>query len=336
MRSIVERLATLAAALCLALLPLRAQASAPGVEGDAASDKAAVIITQAVGVGALADRLGEIAGDVVAESGTAVLAPATSTRKLRETGGPDPLTCGTDPRCLGEVAAKLGVRWVLAVGIGRFGGMYGLELRLIDARGTEAPGSASATWAEPGPDWETAMRDALAGVLPAALRKAPSGKLFVRANAPGDLFVDGAQVATLPLATPIDLAAGAHAVELRGEGGDAKTNVEIAAGALAEVELVLAPALVEPAPPRWMRTTKWVAGGGAVAVLAAAIGTNIAAGSTMDEARAQKDAGKPFAGTREDAFDQIGTARVLYGVAAGLAVGAATLWILDENAAAQP
>jgi hypothetical protein len=335
-RSHIERLAAVVAAVCLTLLPLRAHASTLTADAPAAREKAAVIITQAVGVGALADRLGEIASDVVAESGAPVLSPAQSTRQLRATGGPDPLTCGTEPRCLGEVAAKLGVRWVIAVGIGRFGGMYGLELRLIDARGAAAPGSASGTWAEPGPDWETAMRDALTGMLPAALRKAPAGRLFVRANAPGELFVDGAPVATLPLAAPIELSAGAHSVELRGESGDAKANVEVPAGALAELELVLAPALVEAPPSRWMRTTKWVTGGGAVAVLAAAIGTNIAASSTMDDARTQKDAGKPFAGTREDALDQIGTSRVLYGVAAGLAVGAATLWLLDESAAAQP
>jgi len=286
---------------------------------------------QAVGVGALADRLGEIASGVLGGNGVAVLDPAAASRQLRERAGPDPLTCGTDPVCLSAVASKLGVRWVLALGLGRFGGMYGLELRLLDASGTAAPASASGTWAEPGPDWEIALRDALGGLLPAELREPQPGRLFVRANEPGELFVDGNAVAALPLEAPIELRAGAYALELRGATGSARAEVEVAAGALAEVELVLAPALVDE-PSRWMRTTSFVAGGTAIAVLAGAIATNLAASSTMDDARAQKTAGKPFAGTRDDALDTIGTSRVLYGVAAGLAVGAATLWFFDGSA----
>lgn len=341
MRSFPSRAAAWAAALSLAALPARALATdaealpahdpagAPAQRDSAAT--LAVVITQAVGVGALADRLGTIAGHIAEEAGATVLDPATSVRLLRESAGPDPLTCGTDPVCLRTVAGELKARWILAIGIGRFGGIYGLELRLLDASGDLAPASASGTWAEPGPDWESALHDALAGLLPADLREASAGRLLVRANAPGDLLVDGSRVATLPLAAPVSLAPGEHVVELRGATGSARAAVDVAAGALAEVDLVLAPAIAaEASGGQWMRTASYVAGGTAVAVLAGAVATQLSASSTMDDARARKAAGEPFAATRNDALDSIGTSRVLYGVAAGLAVGAVTLWLCGE------
>src|SRR5690606_2799071 len=101
-----------------------------------------------VGVGPLADRLGGIASTATARGGATVLDPAASSRQLRVVRGPDPLTCGSDSKCLEAIAAALDTRWVLAVGIGRFGGMYGLDLRLVDRQSDAKPASSSSTWAE--------------------------------------------------------------------------------------------------------------------------------------------------------------------------------------------
>ena len=323
------RLGALLLACAIAALPVRSRAETEAPEPDRTI---AVVITQSVGVGALADRLGGIAGAAVSQGVATVMEPAASSRALRNADGPDPLTCGSDPACLRSIADALQVRWVLGIGIGRFGGMYGLELRLIDRRADGPPATKSGTWAEPGPDWEVALREELAAILPAELLAAPKGGLLVRANESGELLVDGTPVATLPLERPIVLEAGRHTVELRGASGSATGEVEIRPDAVAELELVLAPPIVDEAPHRWMRTGSYVAAGGAVAVLAAAVATNVSASSTMDDARSQKAAGQPFASTRSDALDTIGTSRVLYGVAAGLAVGAVTLFLLDRPA----
>ncbi len=327
----LERLASLGLALLLAAMPVRAFA-----DTEAAPRKVAVVITQAVGVGALADRLGAIASTVAAESGAAVLDPAASSSQLRAAGGPDPLTCGSDATCLRTIAEALGVRWVIGIGIGRFGGIYGLELRLVDRSAAAAPAGTSATWAEPGPDWEVAMREALAGVLPEELQQQRKGTLLVRANEPGELFVDGAPAGTLPLEAPVEIAAGSHEVELRGAGGSARSTVEVQPGARAEIELVLAPAL-DPAPPsRWTSTGKWVAGGTTLALFTGAIATHLSAAGAMDDARAQKDEGDPFASTRQDALDRLDVARLLYTAAVAAALGTAALWYFDEMPRAAP
>lgn len=346
-RSAVLPSATRAFALLIgasvATSPLVARAESPAPVAREQPDDVAVVVTQAVGVGPLADRLAEIAAAHLESRGLRVIRSGEAARRLRELGGRDPLTCGSDATCLGSIGETLGTRRILAVGLGRFAGMYGLDLRAIDrgAEGDAAVRNASGTWAEPGPDWETAMRTALEGVLPApASAPAPApapaeGKLLVHAADTGaELRIDGAPVGTVPLASPISLAAGVHRIELRSEGrGAVEREVTIESGALADIELALAPVVADlDDRPAWYAPAKWTASGVAVAALAGAIATHLAASSTMDDAGALKDAGKPFASTRQDALDTLGTARILYGVAAAAGAGAATLWFLDRPA----
>lgn len=344
-RGAPARLWALILACAVAALPVRAwsapadaaaEAAAPATDAARADGdrRIAVVITQSVGVGALADRLAAIASAAVGKGGATVLDPVEAGQALRAAAGPDPLTCGSDASCLRAIADALDARWVLGIGIGRFGGIYGLELRLVDRR-SDLAAAESGTWAEPGPDWEVALREELAAILPPDLLAPPRGRLLVRSNEAGELFVDGEAVATLPLEKPLELAPGPHRLELRGASGSATGEVTIRADSLAEVELVLAPAIAE-APHRWMRTGSYVAGGAAVAALAAAIATHLDASRTMDDARDLKAEGKPFASTRSDALDTIGTSRLLYGVAAGLAAGAVTLYLLDRPAERQP
>lgn len=319
------RLPALLAGFAAALLAFW-PGSAPADE--AAHPRIAVVIAEAVGVGPLADRLGDIAVEHL-RNRAAVVDPAEASRTLRQLGGPDPLTCGSEIGCLHEVARLLGVERLLAIGIGRFTGMYALELQLVEAGSGEKPRRVSSTWAEPGPDWQAAVPRAIDELLPAPA----TGTLLVRAAEPGELRIDGAPAGTLPMARPVVLPIGTHRVELRAGERRSEATVTVEPGRQAEVELALAPALVAigAAPPRWQRTAAWIAGGTAVAVLAAAIATHASAASTMDDARGRKDAGKPFASVREDALAQIRTARWLYGGAAVLAAGATTLWFLDPG-----
>src|SRR5690606_39239964 len=122
---------------------------------------AAIVVTQAVGVGPLADRLGNLTVDRIAKGPLRAIGPGESARLLRARGGPDPLRCGSDLPCLESIAKLLEVRWLITVGIGRFGQMYGLELGALDRMSGEAPRTTSATYASPGPEWEQALEEAL-------------------------------------------------------------------------------------------------------------------------------------------------------------------------------
>jgi len=327
-----ERTAGAAFALALLLLcapaPSAAKAKATAV---APAVDAAIVVTQAVGVGPLADRLGNLTVDRIAKGSLRAFGPGEAARLLRARGGPDPLRCGSDAACLGDVARLLEVRWLITVGIGRFGEMYGLEIGALDRASDGAPRTTSSTYAAPGPEWEQALEDALGKVLPAELLLPPA-RLSVRSNVPdAELLVDGVRHGFLPLAGPLLLPEGSYALELRKAGYSvARRDLSLAAGEEMSTELLLAPVAV---PARESRTNLWPYYAGGASVLSAAVAAVFHAGasSDMDTARSLKSAGKPFAAERSDALSQIGTARVLYGVAGAAAIGAITLYLLDSG-----
>ncbi|AKU92303.1 hypothetical protein AKJ08_2690 [Vulgatibacter incomptus] len=322
-----------AAASALSVLFALATAS-PASAAPVVRERAAVVVTQAIGVGTLADRLGNIAADLVAAGPMNAIAPGEAIRLLRAKGGPDPMSCGTERACLADAARVLGVRWLITVGIGSFGQMYSLELGALDLAADAPPATTSATYAAPGPEWEQAVRERLGKVLPPALL-APPSKLVVTSEIHGaELYVDGARIATTPVDGPIVVAAGPRVVELRKDGYlPSRTRVEAVSGSQHPVDLRLLPAS-SPSHGGSLRTWSYVAGGGAAAALVGAIAFHATASSTMDEARLRKDQGLPFADRRSDALSQVGTARVLYGVAGAALAGAVVLWFLDEPAAA--
>jgi hypothetical protein len=74
--------------------------------------------------------------------------------------------------------------------------------------------------------------------------------LLVRSNVAGELLVNGAAAATLPLAAPLRVIAGAAVVQLRAPGYvPAETEVTLPAGAVTELRLDLSPVAAAPAPP---------------------------------------------------------------------------------------
>lgn len=295
-----------------------------------------MVVTQAVGVGTLADHLAELAADDLAELGHQVLRPGETARRLREAKARDPLTCGTDTACLRSLAVALDSHTLVAVGLGRFAGMYGLDVRSVANDPDSAPKVSSGTWAEPGPDWATAIQEAIRQVAPEQPRTL--GRLFVHTDEEGaDIVVDGEIVGQSPLALALELPVGAHRVEVvsLGRGGAAR-EVDIVAGELVELTLSLAP-LRESRPRAWMAPAKWTTGAVAVAALTGAVATHLSASSSMDDARAEKLAGRPFGDKRQDALDTLTTARILYGVAAAAGIGSGVLFWLDSGtAASQP
>jgi len=132
----------------------------------------------------------------------------------------------------------------------------------------------------------------------------------------------------------LEVPAGARTLELRGAEGRAVARADVPVDGLAEIELTLAPPVAGGID--WMRTGTYAAGGGAIAALIGAIALHATAASTMGDARAQKRAGEPFAKTRQDALDTVGTARLFYVVAGVLAAGAVALYLLDDAPAPQP
>ncbi len=309
--------------VCASFTPVHASAST--------RQRAAIVVTQAVGVGPLAAKLGNLTADRIAQGPLLAVEPGEAVRLLRQRQGPDPSSCGSDPACLEEMARILDAHWLISVGIGKLGEMYDLELRAVERGSGTAPRAVSATFAAPGPDWEQALSDALSRLLPAELLQPPA-TVGVTSNVAGaELLVDGRLQTTTPLETELLLTPGPHTLELRKAGYSTTRQIlDAVAGEVYAVELHLAP--VATSEPSSLRTWSYVAAGTSAAALIGAVVLHAGASSTMDDARNQKAAGRPFADTRSDALSRMDTSRILYGVAGAALVGAAALYLLEPPA----
>jgi anti-sigma-K factor RskA len=160
------------------------------------------------------------------------------------------------------------------------------------------------------------------------------------------VVVDGKVIGAAPLRARLGV--GQHVVEVRREGAVYQTSVELSLGRPASVRAVLRRAEPFPAaagsrrqdaPSFWgrRRLWTWVAAGAAVAVSAASIGVWASANSThkneFTSMLKEYDPGAPdarvqFAELESKAgsiSDRVLAARVLAGVAGGLAISAAVL-----------
>lgn len=300
-----------------------------------AKEKVAVVISQAVGVGPLADHLGNLAAEHLSQGAAKVIGPGEAARLLRERGGPAPERCGSDAACLREIARSLDSRWVVALGIGSFGEIFSLEIRCVERDETAEAKTTNATYAAPGPDWGQALRERLEGVVPRRLLHS-RGSLVVQSDRVGaEVRVNDLSAGTVPLAQPLRLPEGSYVVELRQEGySSARETVEIRAGEDTEVRLDLVPLGAPGRPP--LRTYAYVASGTAVASLATAVGLHLGAASAMDEARDLQRAGANFADARSTANGRMTASRIVYGVAGAAAVAAGVLFYLDAQQAPPP
>lgn len=296
-----------------------------------AKEKVAVVISQAVGVGPLADHLGNLAAEHLGKGVARVIGPGESARLLREKGGPAPESCGSDAGCLRQIARALEAQWVVAIGVGSFGEIFSLELRCVEQEEAEEAATTSATYAAPGPDWGQALRERLGAIVPKRLLHS-RGELLVHSGEVGaEIRVNDLAAGTIPLAQPLRLPEGKYTVELRHEGhASTQQTVEIRAGEITELELGLLP--MGGRPP--LRTYAYLTSGTAVAALGVAVGLHLSASSTMDDARELQRQGKPFADDRSAALGRVGTARIFYGVAGAAAVASAILFYLDHQQAA--
>lgn len=300
-----------------------------------AREKVAVIISQAVGVGPLADHLGNLTAEHLGKGAAKVVGPGEAARLLRERGGPEPEACGSDVDCLREVARALETRWVVALGVGSFGEIFSLELRCVEEDETVEATATSATYAAPGPDWGQALRERLERVVPKRLLFSRGG-LFIDSEEVGaEIRVNDLTAGTVPLAQPLRLPEGSYTVELRQAGyASAQETVEIRAGEETELHLELLPIAGAPTP---YRTYAYVGAGTTVAALATAIGLHVSASGAMSDARDLQKAGEPFADERDGALGRMQAARVVYGVAGAAAIATGVLYYLDlQQSAASP
>lgn len=313
--------------LCALLFP--GTASADPVE------RVAVVVSQSVGVGALADHLGNLVADHLGKGSVQVVGPGEAARLLRQQGGKDPSICGSDSACLRQLGEALQARWVVALGVGSFGEIFSLELRSVDRQGEEAARSTSSTYAAPGPNWDEALGEALRKIVPKRLLH-QKGELRITSRAQGaEVRLNGLPAGNVPLEKPLRLPAGEYQVEVGLEGfTSARETVRIEPGETLEVDLALAPLGATARVP--LETYAWVASGTAATALVSAIGFHLGASSAMDDAADRKRAGRPFLDRRETALDRMTVSHVSYGIA-GLAVaGAAVLFYLDHQARTPP
>lgn len=112
---------------------------------------------------------------------------------------------------------------------------------------------------------------------------AQTGHLDVAAPAGTQLLVDGAAVATLPLAEPVDVSAGRHHLEVHTGQGARGTDVDVGVGQLLRVSLLQSADAVTPtaapASPAPSSTADESAerGGSATRVVAVVLGVTVAA-----------------------------------------------------------
>ena len=330
-----RRRASAIAAACALLASL-----SPAPASAAEKVKAAVLVTQSLNVGDLADRVGLLAADILRGGPLEVIAPKDAASKLAAAGGPDPIECGTDNACLTEAGRKLGVRWVIAVGIGKLGEYYGLDVRALDAESVGLPRTYQQSYKEPGPDWTNATHEAVRKVVPAELLEAPKDtSIEVVSNVDGaTVFLDGFPAGTTPRERPIATAAGPHAIELRKDGhSSARREVTLAAGASERLELYLVPLGEEGGGLG--RTFGFVSAGVGAAALGTAIFFHVQSLGSADEANQLNREGLDFTDAKERSLSEIGTARILYGVAGVAAVGATVLFLTsggDDEPARSP
>ena len=296
-----------------------------------AREKVAVVISQAVGVGPLADHLGNLAAEQLSQGVVRVIGPGDATRLARQKGAPTPESCGSDVACLRALARALEARWVVAIGIGSFGEIFSLELRCVEQDEEAQPAVTSATYAAPGPDWSQALRERLALVVPKRLLHSRGDLLIQSSEVGAEIRINDLAAGTIPLAAPLRLPEGRYTVELRRDGhASAQQVVEIQAGETTEIQLELAPIGGESRP---LRTYAYASSGAAVAALGTAIILHLGANSAMDEARALQRQGKAFADERASAKSTMTTSRIFYGVAGAAAIGSAILFYLDHQQA---
>jgi hypothetical protein len=191
------------------------------------------------------------------------------------------------------------------------------------------------------------------------VRQASLGLIIVISEAPVSVvWIDGARAGRAPYRGWIS--PGEHRVEV--EDGKQRSlyaaRIRVSAGTGRQIN-VAAPSVAAPsepsrrlprkdrrASPRTRRIWTWVAGGGALAVAAAAIGVGLSAWSDRDEACAlmdgrerkcdqrdrlvdSKDAGR-YAALYDRFSDKALAANVLWGVAGALAVSSVVLYFVER------
>src|SRR5690606_22939925 len=111
-----SRFHTMRRGILIILSSLAALCALPAAAGP--RERVAVVVSQAVGVGPLADHLGNLAAEHLGQGTAKVIGPGEAARLLRERGGPAPESCGSDAACLREIARALEADWVVALGVG--------------------------------------------------------------------------------------------------------------------------------------------------------------------------------------------------------------------------
>jgi hypothetical protein len=136
-------------------------------------------------------------------------------------------TCGGATDCLAELGRASGARRVLSGVLGRLGATYSLDLKLVAADSGREVGRLAQTWEGADDSLIEVMRQ----VATRALRPDRYlGRVELEVSPPGvTVLVDGDEVGRTPLAGPLSLVPGRHAVKLQRPGyRDVERFVDVA------------------------------------------------------------------------------------------------------------
>jgi len=178
------------------------------------------------------------------------------------------LGCGDDSSCLAEVGGALGVSYLVAGNVGKMAETWVISLRLMSPMEGEVANRVTESF--------TGLEEQLPGALRHAarrlvgLRGEEAGDLLLTATDKAKVYVDGADVGTLPIETLTQLSSGRHDVRMTADDYlEWQSDVYVQPGTQTAVRAKLL-----PIPRAWYESwIFWTVAGGVAAVAA---GTTIA------------------------------------------------------------
>jgi len=195
--------------------------------------------------------------------------------------------CAGEPTCLGAVARRLDAQTIVAGNVAQLGDSYVVNLKLVDAKGTEIQRVSEPLKGSADDLIEAVRVAAYRLVRPQELK----GSLAILCDAPGaDVVLDGKSVGKTPLVKPLEgIDVGKHTLKLEARGYttfESAVDVRFQKTTEVVVRLLLIGGPIEAppeAPTPWY-TSPWmyVAVGAGAVVLGFFVGRALAKDSTID------------------------------------------------------
>jgi hypothetical protein len=306
--------------LRIAIIVLAAALAAPSARAQGRPKIAVLVLQVGEAEADLADNLTEVLVAEFASKGTYEIVGKEEFRGRLGVGGEQGAsTCLEQPACLGRVGTSLGVSKVAAGTIGKRGADYAFSLNLIDIATARVESRVFKMVAGGVAGLVATLQEAAKQLLQPKVEPG-AVKVATPAAEGARVYVDDAFIGTTPVRSG-NLEAGKHRLRVEKDGYHQwRREVEVPTGTTLDLDLKLS-----QRPPRrvWPIYVAWIALGSAV--ITAATGTFF--GVLSHESPSGSSRAAVLADVDRKA-NQARTATILFGVAGGLAVTSAVVFIV--------